>query len=167
ERTAKKAKALDMRVLGLRRHPDRPSPNVNEMFGPGQLRALLEKSDWVVVTAALTHETLGMIGEPELKAMKRSAHIINIARGAVIREEALVRALQEGWIAGAGLDVFEQEPLPPESPLWAMENVVVTPHVAGNTPHYAERIVRIFVENLRRYRSGQPLINVVDKSLGY
>ena len=99
--------------------------------------------------------------------MKETAVIINIARGSLIQEEFLIRALLEDKIAGAGLDVFETEPLPEESPLWEMPNVVITPHVAGGTPHYIDRLLDIFTENLKRYQAGEPLINMVDKGLGY
>lgn len=167
EKTAEKAKALNMRVLGLRRDPGQPSPFVEKVFGPDGLHELLSQSDWVVLTAAMTAETRGMIGEAEFKAMKETAFIINIARGPVIREQAMIKALQEGMIAGAGLDVFETEPLPGDSPLWDMENVVITPHHAGATPKYMDRLLDIFTENLRRFQAGEPLINVVDKKLGY
>jgi phosphoglycerate dehydrogenase-like enzyme len=99
--------------------------------------------------------------------MKPTAYIVNIARGAVVDEAALTRALREGWIAGAGLDVFEQEPLPPDSPLWKMENVLLSPHVAGFTPNYDARAVALFGENLRRYLAREPLLNLVDKERGY
>jgi phosphoglycerate dehydrogenase-like enzyme len=115
----------------------------------------------------MTAETTGLIGEPELRSMKKTAYIIKIARGPVISEKILVRALKEGWIAGAGLDVFEEEPLPETSPLWDMENVIITPHWAGATPYYIDRLLDIFTENLRRFKAGKPLINVVDKELGY
>ena len=167
EKTAEKAKALNMKVVGVRRNPDRSSPYVDQMFGPDGLQEMLAISDWVVVAAAGTNETDGMIGEKELAAMKETAVIINIARGSLIREKALISALQSNKIAGAGLDVFETEPLPEESPLWAMPNVIITPHVAGGTPHYIDRLLDIFTENLKRYQAGEPLINVVDKTLGY
>ncbi len=167
EETAKRAKRMNMRVLGLRRRPERSVPHVDRMYGPQGLIELLSQSDWVVITAAMTAETIGLIGEDELKAMKKSAYIINVARGPVIQEKALIRALQERWIAGAGLDVVEQEPLPQDSPLWDMENVVITPHHAGASPYAMERFIGIFTENLRRYQAGEPLINVVDKRLGY
>jgi phosphoglycerate dehydrogenase-like enzyme len=115
----------------------------------------------------MTSETQGMIGEAEFKAMKDTAFIINIARGPIIQEEAMIRALKAGEIAGAGLDVFEAEPLSGESPLWDMENVVITPHYAGATPRYMDRLLDIFTENLRLFQAGEPLINVVDKKLGY
>jgi phosphoglycerate dehydrogenase-like enzyme len=99
--------------------------------------------------------------------MKPTAYIVNIGRGGTIQERVLIRALEEKWIAGAGLDVFETEPLPDDSPLWAMENVIITSHYAGLTPRYHERAMEIFLDNLRRYQAGVPLRNVVDKKLGY
>jgi phosphoglycerate dehydrogenase-like enzyme len=117
EKTAEKAKGLNMTVLGLRRNQSRSSHFVDRMYGPEGLEELLAQSDWVVITAALTPETRGMIDEAALKSMKKTAHIINIARGGIIREAVLTRALQEHWIAGAGLDVFEIEPLQETSPL--------------------------------------------------
>ena len=167
ERTAQVAQAFGMRVLGVRRDPTVGAPGVEAMFGPGDLLDLLPEADFVVLTVPLTHETRGMIGERELRAMKPGAYIVNIGRGGTIQEPALVRALEEGWIAGAGLDVFETEPLADDSPLWGMDNVVITSHYAGATPHYDERALDIFVDNLRRYRAGERLHNVVDKELGY
>ncbi|MBU2644455.1 D-2-hydroxyacid dehydrogenase [bacterium] len=167
EKTAEKARALNMKVVGVRRNPDQSSPHVEKMFGPNQLHDMLALCDWVVVAAAGTAETNGLIGEAELGVMKQNAVIINIARGSLIQEKALIQALQEKRIAGAGLDVFETEPLPADSPLWEMPNVIITPHVAGGTPYYIDRLVDIFVENLKRYQAGEPLINVVDKTLGY
>jgi phosphoglycerate dehydrogenase-like enzyme len=167
ERTAQLAAAFDMRVLGVRRNPERKAPGVETMVGPEQLLDVLPEADFVVITAPLTDETRGMIGERELRAMKPSTYIVNIGRGGIIDEDALIRALQEGRIAGAGLDVFETEPLPGGSPLWKMENVIITPHYAGATPHYDERAMAIFLDNLRRYKAGEPLRNVVDKKLGY
>lgn len=167
EKTAEKAKGLNMRVLGLRKHPDHSSPFVDEMFGPERLHELLSLSDWIVITAALTSETQGLIGKPEFDVMKSTSFIINIARGPIIQENAMIQALMDKKIAGAGLDVFETEPLPKDSPLWNMKNVVITPHSAGGTPKYMERLLDIFTQNLIRYQNGEPLINVVDKQLGY
>ena len=166
-RTAEVATAFGMRVLGERRNPAIGAPGVEAMFGSDQLLDVLPEADFVVITAPLTDETRRMIGEREMRAMKPSAYIVNIGRGGIIDEDALVRALQEGWIAGAGLDVFETEPLLQDSPLWDLENVIVTGHYAGATPHYDERAMAIFLDNLRRYRAGDPLCNVVDKKLGY
>jgi phosphoglycerate dehydrogenase-like enzyme len=167
ERTAEIAAGLGMRVLGVRRNPAIPAPGVESMFGPAQLMDVLPLGDFVVLTIPLTKETKGMIGEPELRAMKPTAYMINIGRGGTIQETALLQALQGGWIAGAGLDVFETEPLPEGSPFWGMDNVILTSHYSGTTPHYAERGIAIFVDNLRRYQAGDPLHNVVKKDLGY
>lgn len=167
ERTARVARAMGMRVLGVRRDPTIDVPAVDAMVGPDQLIDLLPKADVVVVTVPLTEETRGMIAERELRAMKETAIIVNVGRGGTIDEGALDQALREGWIAGAGLDVFETEPLPSGSPLWGLDNVIITSHYAGLTPHYHERALEIFVYNLERYVSGKPLQNVVDKELGY
>ena len=167
ERTARLAAALDVRVIGVRRDPTAPAPGIERMIGPERLAEVLPEADFVVLTVPLTPDTRHMIGERELRLMKPTAHIVNIGRGGTIDEAALIRALAEGWIAGAGLDVFEKEPLPPDSPLWRMENVIITAHYAGATPHYNERALAIFLDNLRRYKAGEPLRNVVDKTLGY
>jgi phosphoglycerate dehydrogenase-like enzyme len=108
-----------------------------------------------------------MIGERELRAMKSTAYLVNVGRGGTVDEDALLQAVQEGWIAGAGLDVLEEEPLPEDSPLWEQKHVIITSHYAGITPHYHERALEIFLDNLRRYQAGQPLRNVIDKEVGY
>jgi phosphoglycerate dehydrogenase-like enzyme len=167
ERTARLATAFSMRVLGVRRDPTVGAPGVEAMFDTDHLLDALPEADFVVLTMPLTRETEGMIGAPELRAMKPTAYLINVGRGGTVQEEALIRALREGWIAGAGLDVFETEPLPEESPLWGMDNVIVTSHYAGGTPRYNERALDIFLDNLRRYQAGERLRNVVDKRLGY
>jgi phosphoglycerate dehydrogenase-like enzyme len=167
QRTARLAAAMGIRVLGVRRNATVEVPGVEAMFIPEQLIDILPRADFLVLTIPLTYETQGMIGERELQAMKPTAYLINIGRGGTIQEQALIRALQDGWIAGAGLDVFEIEPLPQDSPLWDMDNVLITSHYAGLTPHYNERAMEIFLDNLRRYRAGEPLRNVVDKNLGY
>jgi phosphoglycerate dehydrogenase-like enzyme len=173
-RVALLCKALGMRVLAMRRSAEHRmtgegtgDPAVDEMLPPSELAYLLSESDYVVAAVPLTTETRGMIGEEQLRAMRPSAVIINIARGAIIDEQALVRALREGWIAGAALDVFQPEPLPPESELWGLENVILTPHISGGTPRYMERAVELFCENLRRYLASEPLRNVVDPARGY
>jgi phosphoglycerate dehydrogenase-like enzyme len=167
ERTAAMASSLGMRVLGVRRRPDVDVAGVEAMFDLGQLDQLLPQADFVVLTVPLTPETRGLIGERELRSMKSGAYLINIGRGGTVDEDALLRALEGGWIAGAGLDVFRSEPLPPESPFWAMENVIVTAHYSGQTPRYNERASEIFLDNLQRYCAGEPLRNLVDKQLGY
>jgi phosphoglycerate dehydrogenase-like enzyme len=164
--TAKIAGAFGMRVLGVRRDPAINAEGVAGMYSPDRLMELLPEADFVVITAPLTPETRHLIGEPELRGVKASAILVNIGRGGTIDEPAL-SALQEGRLAGAGLDVFAHEPLPPESPLWELEKVIITSHYAGATPHYHERAMAIFLDNLRRYIAGEPLRNVVDKTLGY
>lgn len=166
-RTARLAKALDMHVIGLRRNPEQGDPFVDEMIGPSQLLDFLPQADFVVLTLPLTPESKGMIGEAELRAMKSTAYISNIGRGGTIQEDKLIRALQEGWIAGAGLDVFATEPLPADSPLWQMDNVTITAHYSGSNPSYNERAFAIFIDNLQRYLQNKPMRNLVDKTLGY
>lgn len=163
---ARLSRAFGMRVLGLRRRPA-PSDVADEVMPPGRLHDLLARSDFVVIAVPLTSETRGMIGRAELAAMKPDAWLINISRGAIVDEEALIEALREGRIGGACLDVFAQEPLPPESPLWDLPNVIITPHNSWSSPHIEEREIDLFLENLRRYVAGQPLLNVVDKQAGY
>jgi phosphoglycerate dehydrogenase-like enzyme len=166
-RTATLATALGLQVWGVRRDPSKQVEGITAMYGPEQLLQVLPQVDVVVLTVPFTEETRGIIGESELRAMKQSAYMINVGRGGTVQEDALIKALTEGWIAGAAFDVFEAEPLPPESPLWAFENFILTPHYAGKTPYYDERIMEIFLDNLRRYESGQPLRNVVNRKLGY
>lgn len=166
-RTAQIAEALGVRVIGVRRDPSKSVSGVAKMVGPDALLDVLPEADFVVLTVPLTEATRGMIGEAELRAMKRSAIIVNIGRGGTIQEDVLVRALQEGWIGGAGLDVFETEPLPADSPLWAMDNVIITAHYAGHNPHYDARAMAIFLDNLRCYVDGTPMRNVVDQEAGY
>jgi D-2-hydroxyacid dehydrogenase (NADP+) len=167
ERTAQIATAMGMNVVGVRRDPTVGVPGVETMVSPARLRDFLPRADFVVLTVPLTKQTRGMIAERELRAMKSTAYLINVGCGGTVDEDALLTALQEGWIAGAGLDVFETEPLPEDSPLWELENLIITSHYAGVTPHYHERALGVFLDNLRRYYSGVPLRNIVDKELGY
>ena len=169
EGIARAAKAFDMRVVATRRHAAKhgTSSAVDTFYPTDKLLEMLGESDFVVVTVALTKETQKLIDERELRAMKPTAYIINIARGSVIDEGALTKALKEKWIAGAGLDVFEKEPLPKDSELWTLPNVIITPHVAGIMPDYNARAMEVFCENLKRYLAGQPLINVIDRTKGY
>jgi phosphoglycerate dehydrogenase-like enzyme len=159
---------FETKILATRRHPDRGSTESNvELLGTDQLDELLQRSDVVVVAAPLTEETAGMIGAPQLHAMKEQAWLINIARGRLIDELALRRALEAGWIGGAVLDVFTDEPLSGESPLYATPNLILTPHTSWSSDQVVERSVRLFVENLGRFASAQPLENVVDLEAGY
>lgn len=164
---AKKAKCFGMTVLAIRRTITAKPTFVDELLPSYDLKRLLKESDFVVISAPLTSKTRGMIGAQEFANMKRTAYIINIARGEIIQQNELIAALKQKKIAGAGLDVFETEPLQPNSDLWHMKNVIITPHVAGETVHYYERTTKIFCENLRRYINKTPLINVVDKKAGY
>jgi phosphoglycerate dehydrogenase-like enzyme len=169
---ARPALAFGMEVFATRRSVTAPREVAVEggtvhLLPASQLHQLLERSDFVVMAVPLIRETVRLIGEAELGAMKRTAYLVNISRGSVIDEPALLRALQEGRIAGAALDVFETEPLPGDSPFWDMENVILTPHSAGSNENYNSRATAIFRDNLARYLAGQPLINVVDKQRGY
>lgn len=166
--TAKIAKAFGMKVLGVR-HTGKPAEYVDEMYTPDQLNELLPNCDYVVVTLPLTNETYQLFTARQFKLMKSSAFFINIGRGKLVKEEDLISALQEGEIAGAGLDVFDKEPLGEDSPLWEMDNVIITPHTAGSTEYYDKRVVEdIFIPNLKAYLEGQkPFINLVDYSKGY
>jgi phosphoglycerate dehydrogenase-like enzyme len=159
---------FETKVLATRRHPDRgaDAPNV-ELLGTDQLDELLRRSDVVVVAAPLTEETAGMIGAPQLREMREHAWLINIARGRLIDELAMRRALESGWIGGAVLDVFTDEPLSGDSPLYGTPNLILTPHTSWSSDQVVERSVRLFVENLQRFAAGQPLENVVDLEAGY
>jgi phosphoglycerate dehydrogenase-like enzyme len=165
------AKGLGLKIHGLRRNPERSTqdPLLDRVFGTQELNEMLRNIDILLCAAPLTPQTHHMISSAQFAVMKTSAIVINVGRGAVIDEAALISALQSERIAGASLDVFEEEPLPPGSPLWAMENVLVSAHSTDETedPSPLELGMRLFVENLRRYREGQPLLNVVDKQAGY
>jgi phosphoglycerate dehydrogenase-like enzyme len=165
---AQRASAMGARVIAVREHADRPKPeHVEEVFPTSQLQQMLAKSDYVVLSPPVTPATKGMIGRDQLAAMKREGCLINVGRGPLIDEAALIQALRERRIAGAALDVFDQEPLPPESPLWDLDNLLITPHTGGMTEKMWERHYAVFAENLRRFVAGQPLLAVVDKNAGY
>jgi phosphoglycerate dehydrogenase-like enzyme len=168
---ARFAKALGMRIYALRRKPElsKSDPAIDRVFGPDQLHEMLGESDVVLAAAPLTPETRHMVSDAEFQAMKPSALLINVGRGPVIDEAALISALQEQRIAGAALDVFEEEPLMATSPLWDMENVLISPHCTDRTenPDWLDLTAQVFVENFRRYVNGEPLMNVVDKKAGY
>ena len=163
------AKAFGCRVIATKRSlaPGETSPSADELLPASELPRLRGESDYVVLSMPLTPETRGMIGEQELRAMRPNAVLVNIARGAVVVEAHLIRALEEHTIAGAALDVFDPEPLAEASPLWDMENVIISPHISGGTAIYNDRAVSIFADNLRRYIAGDPLRNVVDPARGY
>ena len=153
---ARRAEAMGMRVIGMGRAD-----------GPEHKRALLEQSDYVVLSTPLTPATRGIIGDPELRAMKPAAVLINVGRGPLVDEPALIAALREKRIGGAALDVFNQEPLPAGHPYFALDNLLLSAHSADHTPDWQQRAMQLFLDNFERYRKGQPLHNVVDKRRGY
>jgi len=164
---ARLGKAFGMRVAALDVREPRPDEGVDALFPPSGLKEILSQGDYVVVALPLTGRTRNLISGEELLAMKRTAFLVNIARGGIVDEDALVAALVEERIAGAALDVFTREPLPPESRLWDLPNVIISPHVAGIRQDYAVLALDLFCENLRRYLDGRELLNVVDKRRGY
>jgi len=167
---ATRVHAMGMRVFAVKRHGppiDNADPLADRIYSPEHRVEMISRCDYVVVAAPLTPETRGMIGEAEFAAMKPSGVIINVGRGPVIDEEAMLKALTEGRIKGAGLDVFTHEPLPPGHPFYRLENVLLSPHCADHTADWLEQAMRFFLENFERFRKGEPLLNVVNKKLGY
>ena len=166
---AKKSKCLGMHVIGMKNRLKKGEKirYVDRIFPKEKLPELLSLSDFVALTLPLTDETFHLIGEKELAQMKSTAYIINTSRGKIIDEKTLIDALENHRIAGAGLDVFEEEPLSSDSRLYDLENVIITPHVAGTMVDYFQKVAQIFKENLKRYMKGQKMINLVDKKLGY
>ena len=170
EAIALRARPFGMRIVGLKRDPSNRHDDgvtVDELLGLDALDDVLPRADHVCVTVPLTRETHRLIDVRRIARLRAGAYLYNISRGAVIDEPALVDALRAGKLAGAGLDVFEEEPLPATSPLWEMENVILTPHVSGMTPLYYQRTAALFAENLDRFLSGQPLENRFDPARGY
>ncbi|MCK1487567.1 D-2-hydroxyacid dehydrogenase [Bradyrhizobium sp. 193] len=164
---ARRAKSAGMTVLGLKRDISVPVQGVDRLFGSDKLKDLLPLCDFVVLAVPATPETVGLIGADEFACMRCDAFLINIARGSVVVESALINVLQAGTLAGAMLDVFEREPLPQDSPLWGMANVIVTPHISGIVTNYEERAFKIVAENIERYLQGLPLKNQIDLRRGY
>jgi phosphoglycerate dehydrogenase-like enzyme len=177
---ARLAVAFGMRVLAMQRGSDHHDtgfqfPEIGDSDGtlpdryyaPDQLHAMLSESDVVVIAVPLTPLTRGLFDEAAFQVMKSTAFLVNIARGDICNQAALIEALKNGRIAGAALDVFHEEPLPVNHPLWQVPNVFISPHISGLTPYYNDRAAMIFEENLRRYVAGEPLYNVVDKQQGY
>lgn len=178
---ARIAKAFGMSVLATKRDArrivdegytlpgtgDTSGETADRIYPSEATRSMVSECDYVVITLPLTSKTHHFVDETVLEAMKPNCYLVNVGRGAIIREADLIKALQRGWIAGAGLDVFETEPLPQDSPLWSMENVIISPHVSGFTPYYDDRVTDLFAKNLRLYLDGQSLLNVVDKNAGY
>jgi phosphoglycerate dehydrogenase-like enzyme len=165
---ARRAASLEMRVIAVREHPKKGTPkNVSLVFAPSQLNELLRQADYVVLAAPLTPDTRGLMDGNRISQMKSDACLINVSRGPLVDEAALATALREHKIGGAALDVFSTEPLPPESPLWDLENLLLTPHTAAVTEKLWDRHYELIRENLRRYLAHEPLLAIVDKSKGY
>ncbi|MBV9325302.1 MAG: D-2-hydroxyacid dehydrogenase [Chloroflexi bacterium] len=165
---ARRALAFDMQVVAVRRTAEHSEMQDGAMVHPPDaLVSVAAQGDIVVVCLPLTDETEGLVDASVLRAMKPSAYLVAVGRGGVIDEVALARALRENWIAGAGLDVFAQRPLPPDSPFFDLPNVILTPHMSGITRNFPPRLEWLFCENLRRYLANEPLLNVVDKQKGY
>ncbi len=166
---AQRAHAMGMKVLALRRRPElsHGDPHVDKVYAWGDLHKILPQCDAVVAAAPLTEETRGMIGAPEFALMKPGAVIVNVGRGPVIDEASMIHALEQKRIKGAVLDVFDTEPLPSGHPLYRLENVLLSPHCADHTPDWLEQAMAFFLQNFERYRKGEPLLNVVDKRMGY
>ncbi|MFN7921310.1 MAG: D-2-hydroxyacid dehydrogenase [Bryobacteraceae bacterium] len=166
---AKLAKAFGMNVWAMRKRPEmsKDDPLVDRLFGLDGLREMMAGSDFVVVCTPLTPDSRGLVGAAEIAAMKSSAVFLNVGRGAVVDEDALVAALQQGKIRGAALDVFATEPLPAGHPFYTMDNVLLSPHSADHTPGWVGHSMDIFISNFERYRKGDPLDNIVNKKEGY
>ena len=164
---ARKAKALGLRVIATKRSATAKPETVDELGGPEYLPALLAQSDFVVLCLASIPSTENVIGETGLRTMKRRSYLINLTGGNAIAERLLVQALKEGWIAGAALDAFPRQPLPEDSELWNLPNVIISPRIGGVPAQKWPLLLPIFVDNLQRFLSGEPLRNVVDKELGY
>lgn len=163
---ARKAKAFDMRVLGLKKHTE-PLPNFDEVWNMGKFSDALAEADFTVLVTPLTPETYHLIGKREFEIMKHGSIFINISRGANVDEQALIETLQSGHLGGAAIDVFHNEPLEPESPLWDMENVLVTPHLSGLSPYYFTRSSEYFIKSYKLYREGKELPNLVSLTERY
>jgi phosphoglycerate dehydrogenase-like enzyme len=161
------ARGLGMRVRVMRRRPGLPVEGAEAVVGPETLHPLLAWADFVVIAAPLTPDTHHLIDHAALAAMRSSARLVNVGRGEIIDDEALVEALRAGAIAGAGLDVFTVEPLPADHPYWGLDSLIITPHVSGYLPDFFARALALFADNLERFRGRRPLRNLVDKRLGY
>jgi phosphoglycerate dehydrogenase-like enzyme len=167
---AQRVRAMGMTVLALRRHVSASQsvdPLIAETFAPDRRLEMISQCDYLVVAAPLTAETRGMVGEAEFAAMKSTAVVLNVGRGPVINEEAMIEALSSGRIRAAALDVFDHEPLPAGHAFYKLENVLLSPHCADHTPDWLDNAMKFFIEQYKRFRKGEPLLNVVDKKLGY
>ena len=163
---AERAKQFGMRVIGTQRDP-KPFNHADEVVGPEQTDYALNEADYIVITLPLTPLTRNLLDEPRLSKMKGGAVLINMARGGIVDERTLANMLREGHLRGAVLDALAEEPLPESSDLWTTPNLIITPHMAGGVPDYLDRVLAIFIDNVRRFEEGKPLINEVDRARGY
>jgi phosphoglycerate dehydrogenase-like enzyme len=164
---ASRAKSLGMKVLAVRENPQKGPGGADAVYGPAQFDELLPQADYVLLCTPLTPATTGLLNAARLARMKPDSYVINVGRGQLLDEKALIEALQNHRIAGAALDVFAEEPLPPDSPLWTAENLLITPHTAAVTERLWDRHYQLISENLRRFVAGKPLLNLIDKGRGY
>jgi len=167
---ASRVRAMGMTVVAVKRHAqtqNNPDPFAERIYSPDQRLAMLPQCDYVVVAAPLNAETVGLISETEFAAMKPTAVVINVGRGPVIDEQAMINTLSQNKIKGAALDVFDEEPLPAGHPFYKLENVLLSPHCADHTPDWLDNAMRFFLSQFEKFRRGEPLLNVVDKKLGY
>jgi phosphoglycerate dehydrogenase-like enzyme len=163
---ARLASAIGMRVIAVRRSGG-SVPGAQRVVTADKLESVAPEADYLVVAAPLTHATRGAVSRAVIGKLKPTAWVVNIARGPIIDEPALIEALQQGRIGGAALDTFVEEPLPPSSPLWGLPNVIMTPHTSNSSPRVRQRTLALFVENVRRFKAGEPLLNQVDWTAGY
>lgn len=164
---ARKARALGLRIIAIKRSVEAKPAYVDEIGAPDFLPKLLSEADFVVLCLASVPSTERILGEKELRSMKKGAYLINLTAGKAVEEKLLARALREGWIAGAALDAFARQPLSPDSELWGLPNVIISPRIGGAAAQKWELLMPIFAENLRRFRSQEKLLNLVDKERGY
>lgn len=164
---ARRAKAFRMRTIGVKRNIEGKIDYIDKLYSNAQLEIALKQGDYIVIALPLTEETRGFIGRKEFAVMKETAFFVNIARGEVVDEGALIEALKEGRIAGAALDVFTEEPLSPDSPFYDLKNVYITPHISAAHPDYNLKAVRLFIENLKSYLENREIKNLVDYNRGY
>lgn len=163
---AERAKQFGMRVIGTQREP-KPWRHADEVLPPEQTQHALQQADYLVVILPKTPQTLNLLNAKILAGLQSDAVLINMARGGIVDEAAVAKMLKEGGLRGAALDVFAEEPLPESSELWMIPNLIITPHVAGLVPDYLERVLQIFIDNMRRLEKGKPLINEIDRARGY
>ena len=166
-RIAELCKCLGMNVIAVKRNPSDKPPFVDSLHSLNNFGSVLGEANYIIIALPHTQETHHLFSKAQFAAMKKSAFFINIGRGSIVREADMVDALKEGLIAGAGLDVFETEPLPESNELWGMDNVIITPHSAGSTPNYMDRFADIFCDNLKAFVNNKPLPNLVDRGKGY